>query len=323
MGWFPTFELPGRLLWLLVIPLLVTLYILAMRRRGRQGMRFTNTSMLAAVMRPQKQWRRHLAVALSMLSLAALTIAFAKPSAEAKVPVERATVVVVIDTSQSMGATDVEPNRLDAAKAGAIDFVESMPPNMNVAVVEMAGNSGTRFAPSPDRAGATRVIDALDLKDGTAVGEAIALSLDALRRVPGGDEGEQAEEIAPGAIVLLSDGESNSGRPALQGADLAKEAGIPVHTIAYGTQTGFVDLDGERHQVAVNKEELEQVAQTTEGKSYEAADAKQLGSVFDQIGSEVGHRTEEVEVTAQYVGWSFGFAVLAALAAISLAVRWP
>lgn len=322
MGWFPTFELPGRLLWLLVIPLLVTLYIIAMRRRGRRGMRFTNTSMLAAVMRPQKQWRRHLAVALSMLSLAALTIAFAKPSAEARVPVERATVVVVIDTSQSMGATDVEPNRLDAAKTAATDFVESMPPNMNVAVVEMAGNSGIRFSADTDRAAATRVIDALKLKDGTAVGEAIALGLDALRRVPGGD-GEQSEDIAPGAIVLLSDGESNSGRPALQGADLAKEAGVPVHTIAYGTQTGFVDLDGERHQVAVNKEELEQVAQTTEGKSYEAVDAKQLDAVFDEIGSEVGHRTEEVEVTAQYVGWGFGFAVLAALAAISLAVRWP
>lgn len=322
MGWVPTFEIPTRLFIALLIPLFVALYIWAMKRRGRGGMRFTNTSMLGAVVKPQRQWRRHVAVALSMLSLAALTIAFAKPFAEAKVPVERATVVVAIDVSQSMGATDVDPNRLDAAKQGAKEFIDAMPQGYNVAIVSMSNNPALRFQPGPDRGAAKRVIDTLQLQDGTAIGESIALGIDALRQAPGADA-KDPNAVAPGAIVLLSDGESNSGRPALQGADLAKEVGVPVHTIAYGTPTGFVDLDGERHQVAVNAEQLKQVAEITGGTAYRAESAGQLKDVYGRIGSEVGYREEETEVTAQYVGWSFGFAVAASLAAISLAVRWP
>lgn len=322
MDAFPSFELPYRLFILLLLPVLITLYILAMRRRGRGGMRFTNTSMLAAVMKPQRQWRRHVAVALSLLSFTALSIAFAKPFAEGRVPVERATIVVVVDTSQSMGATDIEPDRLTAAKEGAKTFIDEIPPNFNVAVVEMSGNPGLRFQPGTDRAAAKNVIDSLEMRDGTAIGESIAIGIQALKNAPGGEE-DNPDDVAPGAIVLLSDGESNIGRPALQGAQLAKDAEVPVHTIAYGTATGFVDLDGQRFQVAVDEEQLKGVADTSGGDFYEAESAGKLKDVYSKIGSEVGYRTEETEVTATYVGWSFGFALAATLAAISLAVRWP
>lgn len=318
---FPTFELPGRLLLLLLVPVFIALYILAMRRRGRLGMRFTNTSMLAAVVRPQSQWRRHLAVALSMLSLVALTVAFAKPSAEAKVPRERATVVLVIDVSQSMAATDVDPNRLDAAKTAAQGFVDDVPQGYNIAVVAMSGNAGIRLQPNGDKAAVKQAISSLRLEDGTAVGESIALGLEALRNAP--EDPAHPDEPAPGAIVMLSDGESTIGRPAVQGADEAKQHQIPVYTIAYGTPTGYVDLDGERHPVPVNKEELAEVAEISGGEAFAASNAKQLASVYGKIGSSVGYETKQTEVTAQYVGYSFAFGLLAALAAISLAVRWP
>ena len=137
---------PGRLWMLLVIPLLVALYVWALARRNRTGMRFTNTSVLAAVVPKQSQWRRHLAVALSLLSLVALTIAWSRPSGVDRVPRERATIVLVLDISQSMAATDVAPSRLEAAKATSIDFVNSLPEQYNVAVVSMSGNPAAALA---------------------------------------------------------------------------------------------------------------------------------------------------------------------------------
>src|SRR5690349_13919833 len=131
---------PGRLLLLVAIPLLVAAYIFASLRKNRRGMRFTNTSMLDVVVPKQSQWRRHVAVALSLLSLITLTAAFARPKTTVDVPRERATVVLVIDASRSMQATDVSPTRLDAAKQAAIGFVRELPDKYNVSVVSMAGN---------------------------------------------------------------------------------------------------------------------------------------------------------------------------------------
>ena len=138
---------PERLLILLVIPLLVAAYIFATLRKNRRGMRFTNTSMLDVVVPKQSQWRRHVAVALSLLSLVTLTAAFARPKTEVDVPRERATVVIVIDASLSMQATDVKPSRFEAAKAAAIEFVKELPDKYNVAVVSMAGSASILVPP--------------------------------------------------------------------------------------------------------------------------------------------------------------------------------
>ena len=145
------FLAPDRLLILLIIPALILAYIFASLRKNRRGMRFTNTSMLDVVVPKQSQWRRHLAVALSLLSLITLTAAFARPKTQIDVPRERATVVLVIDASQSMQATDVKPTRLDAAKQAAIDFVNKLPEKYNVSVVSMAGAIATAWA-QPHRA---------------------------------------------------------------------------------------------------------------------------------------------------------------------------
>ena len=320
-GWFPDFSEPMRLLWLLAVPVLVLLYVWARRQRNKRGIRFTNTGMLGAVVRQQSQWRRHLTVLLSLLSLIALTAAWAKPYAQVEVPRERATIVVVLDISQSMQATDVRPDRMTVAKNQAIDFVKTLPPQYNVALVTLSGTPAMVARPTTDRAAIIRGIETRNLQDSTAIGESIVVGLQALDQAPkpqGADD-----EPAPGAIVLLTDGENTNGRPADQGAALAKAAGIKIYAIGFGTENGYVDLDGKREPAPVNHDQLRRVADISEGEYFRAASNDQLKEVYADIGSSVGYELAHRETTAAWAGWGLGFGVLAALAAISLAARWP
>lgn len=310
---------PDRLWFLLVIPVLVAAYIWAMRRRNRTGMRFTNTSVLARVVPKQSQWRRHLAVALSLLSLITLVLAWAQPNGVEKVPRERATIVLIIDISHSMAATDVKPNRLDAAKELSIQFLGSMPPAYNVSVVSMSGNPAVRLPPTTDRSLAQRAIKALEYQDSTAVGDALFTAVAAIEMAPKGDDGS----TAPGSIVMLSDGTNTAGRSPLQGAEAAKKASIPIYTIAYGTENGSVDLDGKRERVPPDRELLAQVAQLTGGTTSAAESAGDLSRVYSTIRSEVGFEEVKKETTAIWAGYGLAFAVVAALAAVSLGARWP
>ena len=254
---------PERLLILLVIPLLILAYIFASRRKNRRGMRFTNTSMLDVVVPKQSQWRRHLAVALSLLSLITLTAAFARPKTQVDVPRERATVVLVIDASLSMQATDVNPTRLDAAKEAAIEFVTRLPEKYNVSVVSMAGSAAILVPPTTAHNTVENAINSIQLQDSTAIGEGIATALSALRQAP--KDPNDPDAVAPGAIVLLSDGKNTTGRAPLQAAAEAKAAKVPIYTIAYGTENGYVDLDGKREPVPVDHEEMRAIAAATRG----------------------------------------------------------
>ena len=310
---------PGRLWALLLVPLLVVFYLWAMRRRNRTGMRFTNTSVLARVVPKQSQWRRHLAVALSLLSLVTLVLAWSQPNGVEKVPRERATIVLVIDVSRSMAATNIKPNRLDAAKELSIQFLKDLPPAYNVAVVSLSGNPAVRLPPTVDRVLAERSVQALDYQDSTALGEALVTAVGAIRMAPEGDDGS----AAPGSIVLLSDGTNTVGRSPLQGAEEARAAGIPVYTIAYGTENGSVDLDGKRERVPPDRELLAQIASNTSGTTATAENAGDLSRVYDSIRSEVGYEEVKKETTAIWAGYGLAFAVVAALAAVSLGARWP
>jgi Ca-activated chloride channel family protein len=317
--WFG-FSNPERLWVLLLVPLVIAGYVLALRQRNKVGMRFTNTSILARVVPKQSQWRRHLAVALSLLSLMALSVAWARPQGIEMVPRERATVVMVIDTSLSMQATDVKPSRLEAAKSAAVKFLVSLPDKYNVAVVSLSGSPAVRLPPSLDRAAARQAITSLKLAESTAVGESIYSALEALQMAPKGGNGEGA---APGAIVLLSDGQNTAGRAPMQAAAEAKKAGVPVYTIAYGTDNGYVDLDGKRELVPPDRELLKAIAAATDGDSYSAEDLPQLDRVYSNIRSEVGQVATRKETTALWAGYGLAFAVIAALAAVSLGARWP
>jgi len=315
------FGSPDRLLILLVIPLMIVAYIIATHRKNRRGMRFTNTSMLDVVVPKQSQWRRHLAVALSLLSLITLTAAFARPKTQVDVPRERATVVVVIDASLSMEATDVNPDRLSAAKQAAVAFVKSLPEKYNVAVVSMSGNPNILVPPTLAHNTVENAINTIRLQESTAIGESIVTALRALEQAP--KDPANPDVIAPGAIVMLSDGTNTAGRAPQQAAAEARAAKVPIYTIAYGTENGYVDLDGKREPVPVDHELMQEIAELSGGKYFSAATPDQLRTVYNNIGSQVGYEKADREVTARFAGYGLAFAVLAALGAISLGARWP
>ena len=318
MTWL-TFLNPERLWVLLVVPLMIAGYIFLVLMKKKTGMRFTNTAILGQVVPRQSQWRRHLAVALSLAALVALSFAWARPNGVEMQPRERATVVMVLDISLSMQATDVKPSRLEAAKDAALGFVKDLPAQYNISVVGLSGNPSVRLPPTTDRVQAQQAIRSLKLQDSTAVGESIYTALAALQLAPKGTDSTPA----PGAIVLLSDGQNTAGRSPAQAANEAKKQTVPIYTIAYGTENGYVDLDGKREKVPPDKALLSSISAATGGQTYTAENLDQLDRVYNNIRSEVGQTPVNKETTALWAGYGLAFAVVAALAAVSLGARWP
>ncbi len=310
----------GRLWALIAIPLLILLYLWALRSRRNRGIRYTNTGVLGAVLPAQRQWRRHVAVAMALSSLALITGAWARPVAQVNVPRERATVIVVLDTSQSMAATDVAPNRLDAAREAAKKFVATLPAKYNVAIVSLSGNPAVLAPPTTDRGLVNRAIDVMRLEDGTAIGGAINAGLAALKQAPASTDGD---EPAPGLMVLLSDGTNNAGQDPVAAARTALAANVPVYTIAYGTENGYVDVDGRRENVAADRATLSDIATITNARALDAVNADELENVYKRVGSEMGTEMVLKEVTADWVMYALACAVVAALGAVSMAARWP
>lgn len=320
MSWIPEFLSPDRLWSLLVLPLLIIAYLIVLRLKGRVSLRYTNTGVLGRVVGSQRQWTRHLAVAMSLCSLFALGMAWAQPLGVSKEPRERATVVMVVDTSRSMAAADVEPDRLTAAKAKAKEYIESLPPGFNVALVNLSATPSIKMPPSTDRGAIGRALDALDFEDGTALGSAIDVALKAIAQAPVGDD---AAEPAPAMIVILSDGTNTDGPDPSDAVDQAVDAEVPIYTIAYGTENGFVDLDGKRENVAPDPETMAEIAEATGGRSVEASSAEALDKAYQEIGSSVGYEEVKKPVTARYAFFALGFAIVAALGAVMMAARWP
>lgn len=311
------FMLPQRLWALLVIPIIAVLYVILSGRSTHRPM----SSRLRLVVPKDAAWKRHGAVLLALLSLGALIIAWAVPKDFVDKPRDRATIVVALDVSWSMEAEDVDPNRLAAAQAGAKAFVASLPERFNVALVTFAGTPDVAVPPTIDRGAVARAIDAVQLAPSTAVGEGVYTSLDALKLVP--PDPDDPEAVAPAAIVLLSDGATNIGRSSSGAAVTAKDAGVPVYTIAYGTDNGYVEQDGQRQRVAVDHYELSEIARLSGGKKYAAESSGQLRDVYEAIRQSVGTEKVPAEVTDRYAGLAIIFAVLAALGVISLGARWP
>lgn len=311
---------PERLWLLLLIPVLLVAYFALVRRSASRNRKF-GIDNLDRVLPKQASWKRHIAVFAAVLSLASLTVAFAQPKDSVNVPRERATIVVAIDVSRSMDATDIEPNRLVAAKAAAQNFIGMLPRGFNVSLVAFAGSSWIIVPPTQDRGLVDRAIENLQLAPSTAIGEGIYSSLDAMALVP--PDPAHPDEPTPGAIVLLSDGYTNIGRSSQQAAKDSKAAGYPIYTIAYGTPNGYVVSNGRREPVPVNPAELATVARESGGEAFKAGSANELEKVYASIASSVGYEKVDQEVTELYAGIALGFAVLASLAVASLAARWP
>jgi len=313
------FFAPVRLWALLALPILIALYIIGLHLSKRSGIRYTNTGVLAAVLPKQSQWRRHVSVAMALCSLALIAGAWARPAGVEKVPRERATIVLLIDNSMSMSATDVSPNRLDAAKAAATAFVNQLPAQYNVSVVSLSGSPSSYGPPSTDRSMVLRAIDSLTTENGTAIGDAITVGLSTIAQAPPDASGSPV----PALMILLSDGTSTKGADTIQAANNAATQKVPIYTIAYGTANGYVDIDGQRANVAPDKTTLGQIAQITGGKSYDAASVSQINNVYTQLKSQVGYDDVNKEVTARWALYALAFAVVAALGAVSMAARWP
>ena len=309
------FRAPERLWLLIAVAGLGVSYLLMARRRSTYAVRFTNLALLDAVAPKRPGVRRHLPAVLLLLALGGMVGAFAQPARDTRVPKERATVIVAIDTSLSMEATDVAPNRLKAAQEAAKTFVEILPDRLNVGLVTFNGVAQIKIPPTQDHDSLLAAIDQLRLGERTAIGEAIFASLEAIKTVPAAEDGVEI----PARIVLMSDGSTTVGRTDAEASAAAKKAKVPVSTIAFGTAEGVIEIDGQPGpvSVAVNPAALEKIANDTGGTAFTAQSGAELKAVYADIGSSVGYTTELRDITGTFVGASllvlFAAAVLSQL----------
>jgi Ca-activated chloride channel family protein len=316
-----SFLAPGRLWLLVAVVALAGVYAALQTRRKKYAVRFTNVDLLDKVAPKRPGWRRHLVAALFLLSGALQIIAFAGPTRTTEVPRERATVMMAIDTSLSMEATDVQPSRILAAKEAAKTFLDQVPPKINVGLVSFNGRAVVRVPPTIDRNQVRTAIDSLTLGEGTAIGEAILAALEGLKAAPADEQGTQP----PAVIVLMSDGKTTTGTPDSEAVRLAGEAGVPVSTIAFGTAEGTILLPGSSQsvRVPVDEQALEEIATATSGSFYDAQSAAELREVYRNIGSAVGFETTETEATRIFVGLALAAALLTAALSLTWFSRLP
>jgi len=313
-----TFLDPGWLWLLLAVAALTALYVVAQVRRKAYAARFANLELLDSIAPRRPGWRRHVAFALLLLALASLSTAMAKPTKNVKVPRDRATVMMAIDVSLSMKATDVEPTRILAAQRAAKEFVDLLPPRINLGLVSFAGSATVAVAPTTDRGAVKRAIDTVQLSERTAIGEAIFSCLGAIKTFQTQLSGQDAGPAPPARIVLMSDGTNTWGRTPDQAVVEAKKSAVPVSTIAFGTDGGFIQLEGEKVAVPVNHQQLEGIADGTGGSYHAAASASELSDVYRDLGSQIGYTTERREITTSLVG----VGLLLAFAAAGLSLLW-
>jgi Ca-activated chloride channel family protein len=307
------FDAPGRLLLLLAVLALAVAYVLVQRRRAPYETRFADVDLLASVMPRRPGWRRHLPAGLLLVTLVALTTGFAKPTADVQVPRGRATVVIALDVSASMTATDVAPSRIEAAKAAARAFVHALPKTFDVGLVSFSGTATVVATPSRDRTALAQAIADLPLGGGTAIGDAVGASVEAAKAVA-----TRNGATAPVRLVLLSDGANTVGQSVQEGAAQALAARMPVTTIAYGTPDGVVYLGGREISVPVDAVALQELARATGGQAYTAKDSGQLKDVYDNIGKEVGTTSQRKDLTAALTG----LGLLTGLAAAAASLVW-
>ncbi len=305
------FRAPDRLWLLVAVIALAVSYLVMARRRSSYAVRFTNLALLDTVAPKRPGWRRHLPAFLLLTALAGMVGAFAQPTRAEKVPRERATIIVAIDTSLSMKATDVAPSRITAAKDAATSFIKLLPARLNVGLVSFNGVAQVQVPPTQNHEELIAAIDQLRLGERTAIGEAIYASLDAIKAAPA----TTSKTPVPARIVLMSDGSTTVGRPDAQASAAAKKQKVPVSTIAFGTANGTITIDGQPGPVpvAVNPEALAKIANATGGVAFTADTAAKLKNVYQNIGSSVGYTTEERDIASAFVGVSLLFLFAAAV----------
>jgi Ca-activated chloride channel homolog len=312
---------PERLWWLLAVAGLAVAYVVVQQWRRRATLRFTAIELLDRVAPHRPGWRRHIVAGLQLLGLAAGVVAIARPIERETVRTEsEGRILVLFDVSLSMMATDVDPSRLEAAKQAARDFVDQVDPDVEVGLISFSGVVTTEVEPTLDREALDRGIDDLELAESTAIGDALVAGTRLLTNLAdSGDNSGGNEDVAPGAIVLLSDGETTVGRATSEGGQAAADAHVPVFTIAFGTPEGTITdpVSGETVSVAVQPGPLQDVADETGGAAYEAATGKELADAYDRIQDTLGQTLGEEIETITELTWRW-----AAIAVGLLAAAW-
>ncbi|MCH7230026.1 VWA domain-containing protein [Glycomyces sp. L485] len=305
---------PAWLLALIPVAALAGVYVWAQYARQRTAVRFANTALLAKLVPRLPGWRRHVPAGIMVIALAVLVGGMTRPAVDVEEPQERATVVLAIDVSLSMMATDVDPTRIDAAKSAAVDFVQELPEQYNVGLVSFAGYASVVVPPTKDRAQLTTAIQGLNLAEATATGDAVFASLQAVQQVLADGSGE----LAPARVLLLSDGYRTAGRGVGEAAEAAAAAEVPVSTVAFGTDEGVIELEEQLVSVPVDREALAGLADETGGRYYEAASVEELREVYEDMGSSLGYRT-----IARDIGqWFIGTALILLFTAAGLSLAW-
>jgi Ca-activated chloride channel homolog len=316
-----TFTWPLALVGLAVVPVLVALYIDRDRRRVALQAEFGNPDLLPNVVDREPGRLRYLPPLIMLVALVFLIVGVARPHATVSVPSEEATIVLALDVSRSMKATDVQPTRLDAARTAAKTFLDEIPEKFRVGVVSFATRAAVGVAPTGDRELVVTALDTLTPGEGTAIGDAVALSL----RV--GQPQEEGVEAPPRAIVVISDGARDGGQ--VEPTDAAQEAkrrGVPVYTVLVGTPNGTVEerlTGGYRRIIRVppNPETLQQVAATSGGTFFEAPDTERLSEVYEELGSRLGTREQDREITDVFAAIAGALLLIAGTASAFL-FRW-
>jgi Ca-activated chloride channel family protein len=329
---------PGLLWALLLVPVALAAYLLAQRRRSRYTVRFTNLDLLANVVSGTPGWRRHVPPGFYLLALAALLISLARPQAITLVPKEQATIVLVMDVSGSMNATDVQPTRMVSAQRAATTFVEQLPEKFRVGIVSFGKIAETLIRPTTDRAAVYEAIDSLHAEGATAMGDGIARALDVKRPPTPSSTGPGARPAPnppstgndpPLIVLLLSDGANTQGRTQpMDAADDAKALGVPVFTIALGTDQGMVDVPDEagnlrRIPVPPDKLTLRRIAEITRARFFAAPSNRDLKAVYRELGSKVGFVKDHQEVTVVFAATGLLFLVAGAAMSLVWFSRFP
>jgi Ca-activated chloride channel homolog len=321
------FEHAWIFLFLFVVIGLVGLYIVVQLARHKRMLRFANMELLESVAPKRPTRWRHLPAILLVTSLVLFTIAMAGPTHDVRIPRNRAVVMLVIDVSQSMRATDVSPSRLAAAQEAAKQFADQLTPGINLGLISYAGTATVLVSPTTNRDASKNAIDKLQLADRTATGEGIFTALQAIATVGavigGGDE------PPPARIVLMSDGKetvpSNPDNPkgAYTAARTAKDQGVPISTVSFGTPYGFVEINEQRQPVPVDDEMLQKIAELSGGDAYTASSLEQLKEVFTNLQEQIGYETIKGDASVGWLRLGALVLALAALAALLINRRLP
>lgn len=324
-----SFGWPIALLGLLVVPLVVAAVAWRERRRRASRAAFGNPDLLPNLIDRDPGRLRFVPLAVLLVALTTMIVGVARPEATVSVPREEAIVVLAIDVSRSMKAADVEPTRLDAARATAKAFVAELPEKFRVGVVSFATRAAVGVPPTEDRELVNDALDALSPGEGTAIGDAVALALQVGGAPEGEDGAEPAEEPPPRTILVVSDGARDGGlvEPA-EAAEAARSQGVPVHAVLVGTREGVVEeplVGGYTQVIRVppSPETLQEITSVTGGQLFTSLDAEQLRVVHEELGSRLGSRQELREITDVFAAAAAGLLALGALLSAFLFRRVP